>query len=154
MSVSSSRAWKNGNSQPHWGRKRMTRVWVIVRVLLIIRAATSAVAARADILVGVGAPLTGPSAWSGEQIQHGVEFATAELNAAGGLLGQRVALTFADDYCDPEQAVVAARKLVAQRIVAVLADSCSGAAIPASEVYEEAQIPFVALPTNPRLTER
>src|SRR3954471_1472839 len=111
--------------------------------------------ARADILVGVAAPLTGPYEWSGEQTQHAVELAAEELNAAGGLLGQRVTLTFADDYCAPDQAVAAARKLVAEKVVVAMGHNCSGAAIPASEVYEAAHIPFVTgHPTNPRLTER
>ena len=111
--------------------------------------------ARADILVGVAAPLTGPYEWGGEEAEHGVELTAAELNAAGGLLGQRVALSLADDYCDPEQAVAAARKLVADKVVAVIGHQCSGAAIPASEVYEAARIPFVTgSATNPLLTDR
>src|SRR5690349_9220881 len=111
--------------------------------------------ARADILVGVAAPLTGQYEWTGELTQHGVELAAEELNAAGGLLGQRVTLALADDYCDPGQAVAAARKLVADKVVAVIGHQCSGAAIAASEIYEAAHIPFVTgNATNPRLTER
>src|SRR3954452_3143382 len=86
--------------------RRVLRITFAVAVL-----GTARSPARADLLVGVAAPLTGPYEWSGEQTQHGVELAAEELNAAGGLLGQRVALAFADDYCDPEQAVAAARKL-------------------------------------------
>src|SRR4051794_13465700 len=111
--------------------------------------------ARADILVGVAAPLTGAYEWGGEEAEHGVELAAAELNAAGGLLGQRVALSVADDFCDPEQAVAAARKLVADKVVVVIGHQCSGAAIPASEVYEATRIPFVAgSASNPLLTDR
>ncbi len=86
------------------GIHRVLRITLAVAVL-----GTSRSPARADILVGVAAPLTGPYEWSGEQAQHGVELAAEELNAVGGLLGQRVTLAFADDYCDPEQAVAAAR---------------------------------------------
>src|SRR3954469_9203548 len=51
--------------------------------------------AQADILVGVAAPLTGPYEWGGEEAEHGVELAAAELNAAGGPLGRRVRLSLA-----------------------------------------------------------
>ena len=40
----------------------------------------------------------------------------AELNAAGGVLGQQVELLMVDDYCDPEQAIAAAEKLVEARV--------------------------------------
>jgi ABC-type branched-subunit amino acid transport system substrate-binding protein len=36
----------------------------------------------------------------------------SEINAAGGLLGETVETVVADDYCDPQQAVAAANKLV------------------------------------------
>ena len=67
--------------------------------------------ARADVLIGMAGPITGKEAWLGEQFQRGAELAVAELNAAGGVLGRKVELITADAFCDPEQAVAAARKL-------------------------------------------
>ena len=64
---------------------------------------------RADVLIGVADPMTGGLAWFGEQMERGAAQAVADLNAAGGVLGQQVQLITADDYCDPEQAVAAAR---------------------------------------------
>jgi branched-chain amino acid transport system substrate-binding protein len=64
--------------------------------------------AAAEILVGFAGPLTGEMELAGEQMQKGVELAVAELNAAGGVLGQKVALTLVDDHCDAEQAAAAA----------------------------------------------
>ena len=43
-----------------------------------------------------------------------------DLNAKGGVLGQQVQLTTADDFCDPEQAVAAARKLVSDGAILVV----------------------------------
>ena len=54
-------------------------------------------------------PITGSIAWYGEQMERGTALAVADLNAAGGVLGQQVQLITADDFCDPEQAVAAAR---------------------------------------------
>lgn len=45
--------------------------------------------AYADLLVGIGAPLTGPNAAYGAQIQKGAEAAAEVVNAAGGVNGER-----------------------------------------------------------------
>ena len=45
--------------------------------------------ARADILIGVAGPMTGAQAWFGEQFERGAGMAVADLNAKGGVLGQR-----------------------------------------------------------------
>jgi branched-chain amino acid transport system substrate-binding protein len=111
--------------------------------------------ARAEILIGVPGPMTGDLAWFGEQMQQGIGMKVAELNAAGGVLGERIELLLVDDYCDPEQAIAAAHKLVEKRVAAVIGHLCSGAAIPASKVYEAAGILFLGSPaTNPKLTEQ
>ena len=108
----------------------------------------------ADILVGFAGPLTGEMELAGEQMQNGTELAVAELNAAGGVLGQKIVLDQVDDHCDGEQAVAAARKLVADGVAAAIGHLCSSAAIPASAVYEAARIPFITVASNPLVTGR
>jgi len=127
-----------------------------VRAVLLAAALTLApLGARADILIGVAASFTGENALSEGALLQGIEIAVAETDTKGGLLGQQVTITAADDHCDADQAVAAARKLVADKVAAVLGHNCSSAAIPASEVYEAARIPFItAQATNPKLTER
>ncbi|MBB4576972.1 branched-chain amino acid ABC transporter substrate-binding protein [Rhizobium lentis] len=111
--------------------------------------------ARAEILIGAAGPVTGPLAWIGEQMQRGTEMAVADINAAGGVLGQQVQLITVDDFCDPEQAVAAAHKLVADGVVLVVGHYCSQASIPASKVYEAAGILQISPgSTNPLLTEQ
>jgi branched-chain amino acid transport system substrate-binding protein len=109
---------------------------------------------HANILLGVPGALTGAEAWLGEQLLEGTGLKVAELNEAGGVLGQRVELLPVDDYCDPEQAIAAARKLVAAHVAAVIGHVCSGAAIPASKIYEEAGILLITSGTNPKLTDQ
>ena len=111
--------------------------------------------AQAEIRIGLAAPLTGTMAWGGAATQEAVEVAAADLNAAGGVLGEQIGIVTADDYCDGEQAVAAANKLVAAGIVAVFGHQCSGAAIPASKVYANAGILMISnFATNPKLTEQ
>jgi branched-chain amino acid transport system substrate-binding protein len=110
--------------------------------------------AGADVLIGVAGPMTGKNAWFGEQIQRGAEVAVADINAAGGLLGQQVQLTTADDFCDPEQAVAAAKKLVGEGVILVVGHYCSHSSIPASKVYEAAGVIMISpSSSNPLLTE-
>jgi branched-chain amino acid transport system substrate-binding protein len=110
--------------------------------------------ARAEILIGVAGPVTGKDAWFGAQLERGAALAVADLNAAGGVFGQQVELIAADDYCDPEQAVAAARKLISDGVIFVDGHYCSGASIPASEVYAAAGVLMISpMSTNPMLTE-
>ena len=97
-------------------------------------------AAEAEILIGVAGPMTGVYAWAGERYQRGAALAVEDLNAKGGVLGQQVELIVGDDFCDADQAVALARKLVSDGVVFVAGHWCSHASIPASKVYEEAGI--------------
>jgi branched-chain amino acid transport system substrate-binding protein len=110
--------------------------------------------ARAEILIGVAGPMTGKNAWFGEQIERGTALAVADINAAGGVLGQQVELITVDDFCDPEQAVAAAKKLVSDGVIFVVGHYCSGASIPASEIYAAAGALMISpASSNPMLTE-
>jgi branched-chain amino acid transport system substrate-binding protein len=110
--------------------------------------------ARAEIRIGVAGPMTGKDAWFGEQMRRGADQAVTDLNAAGGVLGEQVRLIAADDFCDPEQAIAAARKLVSDGVILVVGHYCSGASIPASEIYEAAGVLQISpASTNPMLTE-
>lgn len=93
--------------------------------------------AWADILVGVAGPFTGPNAAFGEQLKKGAEQAAADINAAGGINGEQIVLTFGDDVSDPKQGVSVANKFVADGVKVVVGHFNSGVSIPASEVYAE-----------------
>jgi branched-chain amino acid transport system substrate-binding protein len=116
---------------------------------------TAASQSHAEVKIGLAAPLTGPYAWAGGVTERGAEVAISDLNASGGVLGEQIEMITADDYCDGEQAVAAADKLVAATVVAVFGHQCSNAAIPASEIYSDAGILMItAGATNPKLTEQ
>ena len=62
-------------------------------------------------LGGVG-PLTGGYANYGLSVQHGAQLAVDEINAAGGVSGRQLELSFQDSQGDPESAVAAYGKLM------------------------------------------
>jgi branched-chain amino acid transport system substrate-binding protein len=112
-------------------------------------------AASAQVRMGVGGPMTGGSAAFGAQLRQGAEQAVADINAQGGILGQKIELSIGDDRADPREGVSAANKFVADGVKFVVGHFNSGVTIPASDVYQENGI-LVVTPaaTNPKVTER
>ncbi len=97
--------------------------------------------ALADVVIGVAGPHTGANASFGEQYWRGASQAAEDINAAGGINGEKIKLVKADDACEPKQAVAVANRLVDQdKAIAVVGHFCSSSTIPASEVYDEAGI--------------
>jgi branched-chain amino acid transport system substrate-binding protein len=118
-------------------------------------AAMSASAAKADITIAVVGPITGKYASFGEQMKRGAEQAVKDLNAKGGVLGQKVKLVVGDDACDPKQAVAVANKLASQKVSFVAGHFCSGSSIPASKVYTQSRILQISpASTNPAFTDK
>ena len=66
----------------------------------------------AELYVGVIGPLTGDYANYGRSVQHGIEIAIDEVNAAGGINGMKLVFNPQDSQGDPESAVSAYGNLV------------------------------------------
>ncbi len=114
----------------------------------------SAGQSQAQIKIATAGPMTGQYASFGEQMQRGAELAVKDINAAGGVLGQKLVLSIGDDACDPKQAVAVANKFVSEGVSFVAGHFCSGSSIPASKVYEEEGVLQISpASTNPKLTE-
>lgn len=122
--------------------------------LLLLALLLSASPALADILIGAAAPLSGPNAALGDQLRRGVQAAIDDINATGGIRGEKLAVQFADDGCDPRKAIDVATGFVSAGVKAVIGHYCSGASIPASKVYQKAGILEISpASTNPKYTD-
>lgn len=111
--------------------------------------------AGAQVRLGVGGPMTGGSAAFGAQLKNGVEQAVEDINAAGGILGQKIVLSIGDDRADPKEGVSTANKFVADGVKFVVGHFNSGVTMPASEIYQENGIVEITpAATNPNVTER
>jgi len=114
----------------------------------------SATPAAAEIVIATAGPMTGQYASFGAQMQAGAERAVADINAAGGVLGEELSLVIGDDACDPRQAVAVANSFVDEGVVFVAGHFCSGSSIPASDVYsDEGIIQISPASTNPAFTD-
>ncbi|MBR0873125.1 branched-chain amino acid ABC transporter substrate-binding protein [Bradyrhizobium tropiciagri] len=117
--------------------------------------ALSASAYAQDITIAVAGPMTGSESAFGRQMKNGAEQAVADINAAGGVLGKKLALETDDDACDPKQARSIAEKIGSSKIPFVAGHFCSSSSIPASEAYADANVlQITPASTNPLFTER
>jgi branched-chain amino acid transport system substrate-binding protein len=108
-----------------------------------------------DITIGTAGPMTGQYATFGTQLKNGAEFAVADINAAGGVLGKQLKLEIGDDACDPKQARAVGEKFAAAKLPFVAGHYCSSSSIPASEAYAEGGVlQITPASTNPTFTER
>ena len=114
----------------------------------------AAAPASAQIKIASAGPMTGEYASFGKQLKDGADQAVTDLNAKGGVLGQKLALEIGDDACDPKQAVSVANKFAGEGIKFVDGHFCSSSSIPASKVYtEEGILQITPASTNPKFTD-
>jgi branched-chain amino acid transport system substrate-binding protein len=111
--------------------------------------------AQAQIKMGVAGPLTGPNAAFGAQLKNGTDQAVEDINAAGGIMGQKITVSYGDDVSDPKQGVSVANKFSGDGVKFIVGHFNSGVTMPASEVYAENGMLMVSpSATNPKITER
>jgi branched-chain amino acid transport system substrate-binding protein len=123
--------------------------------LAIAASLATAGSAAADVKIGVAGPITGGSAAFGAQLKKGAEQAAEDINATGGILGEKIVLSFGDDRADPKEGVSVANKFVGDGIKFVVGHFNSGVTEPSSKVYEENGILMITpAATNPKITER
>jgi len=84
---------------------------LVLAVLMCVSLIPSAFAADNIKIGGIG-PLTGSYANYGISVNQGAQLAVEEVNAAGGINGKQVELSFQDSQGDPESAVNAYGKLM------------------------------------------
>lgn len=114
-----------------------------------------ATAARADVVVGVAMPATGPQADLGRTMGRAVDEAVKSINAAGGVNGERLRVVTVDDHCSEAGAVAAARALTSEGARLVVGHLCEKAALAAASVYGTTGTVFIAPAARlPALTER
>jgi len=98
------------------------------------------------IKIGAVMPLTGPLAALGAGDKEAAEQAVDDINAAGGINGQKVELTIADDKTDPTESVKQFNQMASDdSYSAMLASSMTSAAAAVSSSIQQYKIPTIAL---------
>ena len=111
--------------------KRITTLGLALGAAIVL-----AGSAHAQIKMGVAGPLTGPNAAFGAQLKNGTDQAVEDVNAAGGIMGQKITVSYGDDVSDPKQGVSVANKFAGDGIKFVIGHFNSGSTLPASLKYD------------------
>jgi branched-chain amino acid transport system substrate-binding protein len=81
----------------------------------------------------------------GRPMKLAAELAVSEINASGGIGGQKLELLEKNDYADPDSAVVVANALYNSDVSAVIGHLFSGTTLAAAPVYNSGSDPVVAV---------
>ena len=135
--------------------KSYGRVFSVPQLALALTLATSLSGAAAPIKLGEVDPLTGGVSQFGIGCHQGFVLAFEQINAEGGILGQKIELVSEDDESKPGQSATAVRKLITQdKVLAILGDATSSATLEAAPIAQTDKIPMITpTATNPRITE-
>ena len=91
------------------------------------------------IKIGVVTPLSWTYSPIGQQVRWGLELATKEVNAAGGIMGRQIQLMFEDEEANPSVAVQKAEKLFESEKVDFLTGTVnSGSTLAVGQTAERA----------------
>ncbi len=111
----------------------------------ILLAACSA-STQPVVKIGLVAPFEGLYRPIGYEAIYAARLAIREINARGGINGQRIDLVALDDRGDPGQATTAARQLVLDpQVVAVVGHFRPDSTDAAMNIYCEAGVPVIAV---------
>jgi branched-chain amino acid transport system substrate-binding protein len=108
-----------------------------VALALLLTAST----ARAQIKIAVIQELSGTGATAGTNFKNGVELAVKEINAAGGILGQKLEASIDDTQSNPGVAKALALKAVDDGAFAVFGPTFSGSMVVSMAQTRSAKVP-------------
>src|SRR6266567_2506248 len=103
-------------------------------------------AASADVRIGAVLSVTGPASFLGDPEKRTLEIYVADINAKGGVNGEKLKLIVYDDGGDANNARTFATRLVEEdNVFAVVGGTTTGATLAMIPVFEDAHIPFISL---------
>ncbi|HML06904.1 MAG TPA: ABC transporter substrate-binding protein [Xanthobacteraceae bacterium] len=117
-----------------------------VAIGLGLAAALTAIPAAAQVKVGAVLSVSGPASFLGDPEKKTLDIYVDDINAKGGVDGQKIQLIVYDDGGDANAARTFATRLVEEdKVVAMVGGTSTGATLAMIPVFEEAQIPFISL---------
>lgn len=106
----------------------------------LIAAGSISIAQAADINIGMAEALSGGAAQYGHSIRNGFELAAGEINAAGGINGDKIKLTVEDEQGKKDEAINVFKKLIFQdKVLMVFGPTLSNSAQAADPIAQAAK---------------
>ncbi|GAB2180614.1 ABC transporter substrate-binding protein [Denitratisoma sp. agr-D3] len=111
------------------------------RIVLILTALFTAASAHADLKIGVAEALTGGGAQYGVPIRNGFQLAADEINAKGGINGNKLQLVIEDEQGKKEEAINVFKKLIFQdKVLMIFGPTLSNSMFAAGPVANGAKV--------------
>ncbi len=107
-----------------------------------------------DIKIGHYGSLTGSEATFGQSTSNGLKLAIAEINAAGGINGNKIVLVEYDTKGDTKEAgAVVTRLCTKDKVTAVIGEVASSLSLAGAPICQQNGIPMISpSSTNPKVT--
>jgi branched-chain amino acid transport system substrate-binding protein len=111
--------------------------------------------ANDTVLIGEVGSMTGEQATFGASTDNAVKLAVSEANAAGGVKGKKIVVKLYDDQGKPEEAAIAATRLINQDHVAlIIGEVASSRSLAMAPICDTNKVPMISpTSTNPRVTK-
>jgi branched-chain amino acid transport system substrate-binding protein len=108
-----------------------------------------------DITIGAAESLSGGAAQYGNNIRNGLQLAADEINAAGGINGNKIKLLVEDDQTKKEEAINVFKKLIfSDKALLVFGPTLSNTALAAHPIAQAAKtVAFGTSTTIPGITD-
>jgi branched-chain amino acid transport system substrate-binding protein len=125
----------------------MLECWRIAAAAAFCLAGAAAAGdASAQVKVGAVLSITGPASFLGDPEKKTLQIYLDDINAKGGVNGQKLQLVGYDDGADANAArTFATRLLEEDKVVAMIGGTTTGATLAMIPLFEEAQTPFISL---------
>jgi len=94
---------------------------VLLGVAAAARAAAPQGVTDTEVVIGTHQDLSGPITFWGVPVRNGMQMATDEINAAGGVHGRKIKLIVEDSGYDPKKAVLATQKMLSRDSIFIMA---------------------------------
>ncbi|MBP2627954.1 MAG: livK 1 [Firmicutes bacterium] len=135
----------------------MKAKWLVLALVAMftVVVAGCGVAAGDDNVIKIGhaVSLTGDSSMWGQSEKNALDMEVEKINAKGGVLGKKIKLVPYDNRADATEAVNVTKRLISDKVVAIIGPAQSGVAIAMAAVTEVSKVPLVATTaTNPKVT--
>jgi len=107
------------------------------------------------ILLGHVASMTGEQATFGQSTDRGIRMAVEEANAKGGVKGKQIEVKTLDDQGKPEEAAVAATRLMTEdKVTMLLGEVASSRSLAMAPIADQNKVPMISsASTNPKVTK-
>ena len=113
---------------------------------LLLAAAAPAFAQGNDIRIGAVLSVTGPAAFLGDPELKTLQLYVERINAAGGVLGRKLALVHYDDGSDANKANGFGKRLIeSENVDLIIGGTTTGATMAIAPLVEKAGVPFISL---------